>query len=296
METRTIDLAVTPAIKEFLTQLTDSGFYGRSDEETAAVLLQKKLREYSPIPVAPNIPKSVLEEPITSNWSEPELVAFGFPPVVGKILHLLTETGFYGKTALETARDLVKEKLRELLSSDSPVLTDEHVATKEVLYACDELGTQLSELKEECIPRIASASDAVINHLRKHPDDIFSLSPRGFEELVAELLERQGWSVKLTPQSKDGGKDIIAVMPSSLGRHLCLVETKQYRIDRPVGVNFLRHLYGVVQSEEANSGCLITSSFFSGEAVTWAARHSNLITVRDLADIRKWIASNVHPG
>ena len=43
------------------------------------------------------------------------------------------------------------------------------------------------------------------------------MSPRGFEELVAEMLSRLGYEVTLTPASRDGGKDIYAARRDHLG-------------------------------------------------------------------------------
>lgn len=42
-----ITLSVTPAIRDFLEQLSRSGFYGKNSAETAAELLKEKLRDLS---------------------------------------------------------------------------------------------------------------------------------------------------------------------------------------------------------------------------------------------------------
>ena len=83
---------------------------------------------------------------------------------------------------------------------------------------------------------------------------MYSLTPRQFEQVVAELLEKQGYDVELTPPSKDGGKDIYVAKKTSLGRFLYLVECKKYGRGRPVGVELIRQLYGVVEQERVNAG------------------------------------------
>ena len=48
----------------------------------------------------------------------------------------------------------------------------------------------------------------------------FSVSPHKFEELITELLEREGMNVHLTPKTRDGGRDILASLNTAVGEHL----------------------------------------------------------------------------
>lgn len=47
-------------------------------------------------------------------------------------------------------------------------------------------------------------------YLNKHPEKLYDLSPRKFEELIAAILEDLGFEVELTQATRDGGSDIIA--------------------------------------------------------------------------------------
>ncbi|MFN5962504.1 MAG: hypothetical protein ACK5CW_13560, partial [Verrucomicrobiota bacterium] len=47
VDTVQITLSVTQSVRDFLEQLSISGFYGKNAAETAAVLLKEKLRELS---------------------------------------------------------------------------------------------------------------------------------------------------------------------------------------------------------------------------------------------------------
>jgi hypothetical protein len=47
VDTVQITLSVTQTVRDFLEQLSISGFYGKNAAETAAVLLKEKLRELS---------------------------------------------------------------------------------------------------------------------------------------------------------------------------------------------------------------------------------------------------------
>lgn len=58
-----------------------------------------------------------------------------------------------------------------------------------------------------------SASPSMIalgRQLIENGHSLYNLEPRQFEELIADLLDRDGWKVILTPQSRDGGVDVIA--------------------------------------------------------------------------------------
>ena len=65
-------------------------------------------------------------------------------------------------------------------------------------------------------------SEELTRYLSKNPDDLYKLSPRKFEELVAYLMEQNGYEVNLTQQSKDGGVDIFALHKDDFGNFLTI--------------------------------------------------------------------------
>lgn len=116
------------------------------------------------------------------------------------------------------------------------------------------------------IERVAFVNDQLLERLKNDPKLMHGLSPRKFEELVAELLYQQGFEVELTPASRDGGFDIYAAKIESIGKFLYLVECKRYTPPKKVGVQVIRSLHGVVQKERANAGIVVTSSYFTSDA------------------------------
>lgn len=50
----------------------------------------------------------------------------------------------------------------------------------------------------------------VLKFLASDPNRLYGLSPREFEEVIAELFQRWGYAVELTPQTRDGGRDVLA--------------------------------------------------------------------------------------
>ncbi|GAB2799228.1 hypothetical protein GCM10027275_51330 [Rhabdobacter roseus] len=138
-------------------------------------------------------------------------------------------------------------------------------------------------------PIIVNASNHLIESLKKQPVSIRNLTPRQFEELLAELLKDMGWDVELTKQTRDGGSDILAYLNTDVGRLLCLVEAKHYREDRKIGVDLVRTLYGTLCDAQANSAMLVTTSSFTQDAKTFQQKHQYQLTLREYADVVEWI-------
>src|SRR5574341_1617855 len=113
-------------------------------------------------------------------------------------------------------------------------------------------------------------NDQLMKELQRDPQRMLSLKPRQFEEFVAELFQREGFFVELTPPTRDGGRDVIAVTHSHLGTQRYLAECKRYDPKNPVGVELVRSLYGVVEAERTTYAVLATTSSFTAGAKEFA--------------------------
>jgi len=133
------------------------------------------------------------------------------------------------------------------------------------------------------------ANDDILRRIRSDPSLVHQLSPRGFEEFVAEIMTRQGYEVSLTPFSKDGGKDIYVAQKSGLGTALYVVECKKYSPERPVGVGIVRQLYGVVQAERLTGGIVATTSFFTRGAREFQEEVRYQLSLRDYLHLQNWL-------
>ena len=92
-----------------------------------------------------------------------------------------------------------------------------------------------------------------------------------FEELIAKIMKKKGYDkIKVTPKSRDQGKDIV--MEDTSG-NIILVECKhQQFVGRPI----IQKLQGAMSFEEENNsegkevkGIIVTSGTFSNEAITY---------------------------
>ena len=174
------------------------------------------------------------------------------------------------------ARTLTPEQLSRVLKGNLYDLKEQAPAEQQTLITIAR-------------PIIISANERMIAALKKHPDDVFRLSPRQFEELIAELIHDMGHDVTLTKATRDGGKDILASIETEMGKFLCLVEAKHYRSDRKVGVSLVRELYGTLCDFQANSAMLVTTSSFSKDAHDLQEKHKYQLSLKGYTDVAKWI-------
>jgi hypothetical protein len=129
----------------------------------------------------------------------------------------------------------------------------------------------------------------LIEYLAKYPEYLHKLSPRKFEELIAKLFENHGYEVTLTPETRDGGKDIIAVYNSPFGHQMFIVECKKHKEGHKVGVEFVRALYGVKHSGSYTQAILATTSSFTKDAIDFVKPHKYDLLLKDSKDIEEWL-------
>ncbi len=66
----------------------------------------------------------------------------------------------------------------------------------------------------------------LIEYFMQYPHEMKQMYRRKFEELVAEIFHNFGYKVELTQQTRDGGKDIIAISNENAIRNKYLIECK----------------------------------------------------------------------
>ena len=133
----------------------------------------------------------------------------------------------------------------------------------------------------------ADINRACINIFKvlQNREEIYNISSREFEELVAELFNQQGFKVELTPETRDGGCDIIATKNIGGLPFMLLIECKRYAKEKSVGVSLVRSLLGVQNDRKANKAVLVTTSRFTKSARDFADRQQHLISLMDIDDL-----------
>lgn len=99
-------------------------------------------------------------------------------------------------------------------------------------------------------------------------ESIRALSWRDFERLLGEAFRRQGYAIEQTVGAgADGGVDLRL----RRGGEIVLVQCKQWQKWK-VDVRVVRELYGVVASEGATAGIVVTSGAFTADATEFARK------------------------
>ena len=214
-----------------------------------------------------DIAGTVIKDPIDKDWSY---------VVVAK-----EEDGIYryleGEVSLTTQAE-AEAKIYSCMS----VLNQEG-SYQEELYT--ETGAEIAET-----PVVITSIDGQIkSYFKKNPEKIYDLSPRKFEELVAAILKDMGFDVELTKATRDGGRDIIAHIRNSVCSYLTHIECKKYAPDNKIGVGIIREVMGVHHLRQATKSIIVTTSFFSKDAIKEAKLVENHLVLKDFNSLKEWL-------
>ena len=123
------------------------------------------------------------------------------------------------------------------------------------------------------------------------PTTLYEITPRAFEQFVAELVSRLGIDdVVLTPEKADGGRDVIGTK-RILGIPIIFAfECKRYLPGNPVGVSTARALLGTISHGHyrADRGVLVTTSRFTKPARQFIVTSPRL-EGRDFDGVLGWL-------
>lgn len=194
-----------------------------------------------------------------------------------------------GSKTLDEIFELYSAKLYQLRLIDQSLATTERAHS---VFA--ELMSRITPANDNNAPpprvTLHTIEAELISRLAREPESMYQMHPRYFEELVCALLVDMGLDVHLTPQTRDGGRDILAVAKTPVGHLLTIVECKRYKPESKIGVKELRSfLFTVRESDRASCGLFATTSFFSRDADRLAAEYAYQLKLRDFGGIREWL-------
>lgn len=156
-----------------------------------------------------------------------------------------------------------------------------------ILYEIDEFETS-SEYVE------ATGIQQLIMQISVNKNKMFSITPREFEELVEQIFKDNGFNTELTQQTHDGGKDIIATH-FIMGKPVVFyIECKQYRQDRPIGINLIHSLAGIQSIDRVNKAVLVTTTYFTRGAQLEASKQNTLIDLIDGNKLHEFIQESAN--
>lgn len=140
-------------------------------------------------------------------------------------------------------------------------------------------------------------SKGLAERILQDPDEIYSMGPSKFEDLVLDRLDAMG----LQPQrvgentyARDGGIDIIFCGPSRCTfPFLGAVQVKHHRSPSiKTGPAPIDQLAGVLERGPFSAGIVITNTSFTPSAKWVASRRPALLRLRDFTDLMRWLKNN----
>lgn len=131
----------------------------------------------------------------------------------------------------------------------------------------DFIGLKLMMLLEDA-ELLKSKQESTMIEMDTINSDVNTLSGIEFENVCKYLIEKMEFKVETTKASGDGGIDLVAYNEQPILSGKYIIQCKRY--SGSVGEPIIRDLYGVVTSERANKGILMTTGYFTKSAIEFA--------------------------
>lgn len=128
---------------------------------------------------------------------------------------------------------------------------------------------------------------SIYEEILRDPAYVYSIETWEFEEFVADVFRHHGFSANVTQRTRDGGRDIVAQFEMGGVFYTTYFECKQYAKNRPVGVNVVRELYAVMNRDRVDKGVIVTTSYFTRDAIAEANRLNGRIRLIDFNELQK---------
>lgn len=169
--------------------------------------------------------------------------------------------GFTGETSLEElVREFSFDGVFQTSAKTADGIQELRSAVVEVARPRDE------EVESDSVARVIQImAETLCRLVAKDADALDQIEWRELERIIAVALDSIGFTVELTPGSKDGGKDVVANCVVRNNEHTFYIEIKHWRKgDRP-GPN---HVYSFVElnaRDATDGGLFLSSSGFTND-------------------------------
>lgn len=135
---------------------------------------------------------------------------------------------------------------------------------------------------------IGDVYSELYSHFAKRPEDLYKLSWRDYEIILAEIFKTQGFEVDLGPGRGDGGIDITLIQRDPIGDILTLVQAKKYASKNKIDLTAVQALYGAQSADRAQGAMFVTTSSYAPVAKRFAARENVLMDLKTSSHVAKW--------
>lgn len=137
----------------------------------------------------------------------------------------------------------------------------------------------------------------VLEHFASHPHELLSASPRQFEQLIAELLDRLGYRhIELSSPGRDGGVDITAYIEHPIAVERVIVQCKRYSPPNKVGEPIIKQLLTDVDLRQAARGLIVTTSTLTAPARLLVKSFRHRLSHIEGAELQERLIQFQHKG
>jgi len=135
-----------------------------------------------------------------------------------------------------------------------------------------------------------SPSVVILGKILKDNSSLERLHWREFEEIVADLLIKDGYTVTLGPGTKDEGIDIIAKKElEEIGWFMSVWQAKKLKLDNKVELATIRELADTRLQHKASKGMIVTNSYLTRGALERIRQDKYTLGKVDRDDLIHWI-------
>lgn len=136
-----------------------------------------------------------------------------------------------------------------------------------------------------------SPSITVLQRLFRQQARLDNITWRQLEELIAELLDDEGYEVKLGRGTKDDGADIVAFknLPG-MGPIKTVWQAKHHPSGNKVGISLIRELADVRNELGASKAIMVTTSYLTSGALDRVERDKYTLGKIERDELENWIS------
>lgn len=192
------------------------------------------------------------------------------------------------------------EKAKQIIKNITNILNTDVVKFDNTSIICqpcivNSFGNTIDNIDNPTKIIITEVNDQLLHDLAVNPTLLHDLSSYSFEQVIAKMFEKKGFTVRITPQTRDGGKDIF-IAKNDLLSFMFYVECKKYAPNQHVGIDVIQRLYGVISAEKATGGIIATTSYFTKTAKDYIQEHQleHQLTLQDYNTISDMLKSLQH--
>jgi len=207
-------------------------------------------------------------------------------------LAMLPEKDFVLTPQLNKLRDNISE-LMEIAKVDLPEQSAFNHTLREGLALVERFRLVESDygllIPQNFMPILTKQFKELVSSVSQDKATLLSLSPRQFEEFMADLFRSMNYEVELTKVTRDGGVDLLCLKNLNGIPFRMAIELKRYKESRPITVELVRSFVGANVQHNANKLLFVTTSSYTQPAIDFAEKYAkHLVSLKDYNQICEW--------